>query len=280
MSGPPPGFDPSISRLPDPGPSAAPMVAMSGGGNSDILTTITILGESYRIRKVITAYPLLEEENRVLEAFLVDPNNHKIPDKTVFEFFYALATYNCEKEEGVLLNPKCEPVRAILRSTLLTAIRKQEPITPRPIITIPSVKWPLVKSESCSSFLLLDGLIKRRNKLNVDIYLCETDPTNPIPAEISECLLLLDGLLKRRNKLNVDINLCETDSTNPIPGELNECLLLLDGLLKRRNKLNVDINLCETDLTNPIPSGINDCVLLSDIPLKNRNKINSDIKIC
>ena len=48
MSSPPPGFDPSISRLPDPGPSAAPMVAMSGGGSgsssNNSLTTITILG--------------------------------------------------------------------------------------------------------------------------------------------------------------------------------------------------------------------------------------------
>ena len=241
MSGPPPGFDPSISRLPDPGPSAAPMVAMSGGGSgsssNNSLTTITILGESYKIRKVITAYPLLEEENRVLEAFLVDPNNHKIPDKTVFEFFYALATYNCEKEEGVLLNPKCEPVRAILRSTLLTAIKKQQP-KPEPTPNLEP------KPESCVSFLLFDEVLKRRNKLNVDIYLCDTtesDPTDPTDkTPINECLFLLDGLLKSRSKLNMDINLCErTETTSKI-----ECLLLLDRLLKRRNKLIVDVGIC------------------------------------
>jgi len=247
MNSPPPGFDPSISRLPDPGPSAAPMVAMSGGGsgssrNNNDLTTITILGESYRIRKVITAYPLLEEENRVLEAFLVDPDNHKIPDKTVFEFFYALATYNCEKEEGVLLNPKCEPVRAILRSTLLTTIKKQLKPTPTPELKL----QPEPKLESCVSFLLRDEVLKRRNKLNVNIYLCDTtqtdptDPTNKTPNDIKECLFLLDGLLKRRNKLNVDINLCQRiEQTSK-----TECLFLLDTLLKRRNKLNDDIRIC------------------------------------
>ena len=248
MSGPPPGFDPSISRLPDPGPSAAPMVAMSGGGsgssNNNSLITITILGESYRIRKVITAYPLLEEENRVLEAFLVDPDNHKIPDKTVFEFFYALATYNCEKEVGVLLNPKCEPVRAILRSTLLTAIKQQPRPTPKPEPNLEPT------AESCASFLLFDEVLKRRNKLNVDIYLYDTtesdstDPTDPTdPTDktpINECLFLLDGLLKSRSKLNMDINLCErTETTSKI-----ECLLLLDRLLKRRNKLIVDVRIC------------------------------------
>ena len=251
MSGPPPGFDPSISRLPDPGPSAAPMVAMSGGGSGsgNSLTTITILGESYRIRKVITAYPLLEDENRVLEAFLVDPDNHKIPDKTVFEFFYALATYNCEKEEGVLLNPKCEPVRAILRSTLLTAIKQQSKPESNPDPKPEPKPKPNPEPESCISFLLLNESLKRRNKLNVDIYLCErtqtdpTDPTNPTnktPNEIKECIFLLDALLKRRNKLNVDINLCQhIEQTSKI-----ECLFLLDTLLKRRNKLNIDVGIC------------------------------------
>ncbi len=54
------------------------------------------------------------------------------------------------------------------------------------------------------------------------------------------CLFLLVGLLKRRNKLNVDINLCQRiEHTSKI-----ECLFLLDTLLKRRNKLDIDISIC------------------------------------
>ena len=115
---PPAGYDPTVSSLPDPGASAVPMKVMMGGGSSSN-TTITILGESYRIRKEVK-YPLQDDERELLKAFQIDDNaEDTLGHEAIEGFFNALAENNCEKEEGVLLNPKCEPVRVVLRAAIM-----------------------------------------------------------------------------------------------------------------------------------------------------------------
>ena len=85
-------------------------------------TTVTILGEPYRIRSQIHTEPYEVDEERLLqEAFRIGPTQKRsLGPELLGKFFHALATYNCEREEGVLLNPKCEPVRAVLRASLMS----------------------------------------------------------------------------------------------------------------------------------------------------------------
>lgn len=100
---------------------------MRGGGinnennnnqNNNAITTVTILGNTYKIR-VNPSIDLTEDEKSLLDLFQVTPKiQETLGNDMIIDFFKALATYNCEKEEGVLLNPKCEPVRVILRAVL------------------------------------------------------------------------------------------------------------------------------------------------------------------
>ena len=180
---PPPGYDPNISNLPDPGANAVNIKPMMGGGlevNTD-KATVTILGEPYRVRKSVSS-PLEEEELRLLEAFHVEEKD--IPSDILFSFFHALTEYNCEKEQGVLLNPKCEPVRAILRSVLM-----KKALSEIDVIRQDENLGPLVN-------LLNEDTLRRRNKLNLAIEVAASAP----PGE-SVLDKILGGLLRERYKI-------------------------------------------------------------------------------
>jgi len=212
---PPPGYNPNISNLPDPGANAVnikPMMGGGGGVNTD-KTTVTILGEPYRIRKSVSA-PLEDEEVRLLEAFHVEEKD--IPSDILFSFFHALTEYNCEKEQGVLLNPKCEPVRAILRSVLMKKalneidlIRKDEKL------------GPLMN-------LLNEDILRRRNKFNLAAEVANMGPL---------VKLLNEDTLRRRNKFSLAI---EVAASAP-PGEsvLDE---ILGGIVRERYKISTGGN--------------------------------------
>ena len=159
MSQPPPGYDPTISALPV--VPDVPIKAMMGGmsemnesgavgtdkmdGLSETeKTTVIVLGEPYRIRKT-TEFPLEDEEERLLKAFQLSPKARKIlGDTMILNFFHALAEFSCDKEAGVLLNPKCEPVRAVLRAALMESFLENIPTN-----------------------LLDEDSLRRRNKLNI-----------------------------------------------------------------------------------------------------------------
>ena len=189
-SSPPPGYDPTVSSLPDPGAAAVPMKAMMGGGDASASgidsknTTVTILGEPYRIRKDVE-FPLEAEEERLLKVFLVGPEAQKrLGKEALLSFFHALTHYNCEKEEGVLLNPKCEPVRAILRAALMKSFLND----------VDSERekrnlGPLKK-------LLNEDELKRRNHVEVIEHLSNILPAPSAPEES-----VLDRLLKSINGL-------------------------------------------------------------------------------
>jgi hypothetical protein len=184
---PPAGYDPNVSNLPDPGANAVHIKPMMGGGNSTNDTskaTVTILGEPYRVRKSVS-FPLEEEEVRLLEAFHVTEKD--IPSDILFSFFHALTEYNCEKEQGVLLNPKCEPVRAILRSVLM-----KKALSEIDLLRGKENLEPLVK-------LLNEDTLRRRNKFNLAIDLAASAPLS------EESLLdkILGGLLRERYKIPI-----------------------------------------------------------------------------
>ena len=178
MSQPPPGYDPTISALPV--VPDVPIKAMMGGlreaieangegtngmseangmgetremsevvevGEKDKKTehtTVIVLGEPYRIRKN-TEFPLEDEEERLLKAFQLSPKARKTLGNTmILNFFHALVEFSCDKEAGVLLNPKCEPVRAILRAALMESFLENIPAN-----------------------LLDEDSLRRRNKLNI-----------------------------------------------------------------------------------------------------------------
>ena len=200
---PPSGYDPTVSSLPDPGAAAVPMKAMMGGGNTThndnksdnkSLTTITILGEPYRIRSQIKDYPLEDDEERLLKAFHVGPdeaNRKRIGKDTILSFFHAMANYNCEKEEGVLLNPKCEPVRAILRSAFMGDFLKN-----MDDIRAARNLGPLKE-------LLDEDLLKRRNKVDVLDNITDMVPSAPNKptSSLLDKILSTPSLLKERYKL-------------------------------------------------------------------------------
>lgn len=198
---PPPGYDPNVSNLPDPGANSVHIKPMMGGGmgsgmgsgissTEDSKTTVTILGEPYRVRKSV-GLPLEEEELRLLDAFHVTEKD--IPSDVLFSFFHALTEYNCEKEQGVLLNPKCEPVRAILRSVLM-----KKALSEIDLLREEGNLGPLVK-------LLNEDTLRRRNKFNLAAdVIAAVGVTNVTPsAPMGESLLdkILGGLLRERYKI-------------------------------------------------------------------------------
>ena len=194
---PPPGYDPNISNLPDPGANAVNIKPMMGGGlevNTD-KATVTILGEPYRVRKSVSS-PLEEEELRLLEAFHVEEKD--IPSDILFSFFHALTEYNCEKEQGVLLNPKCEPVRAILRSVLM-----KKALSEIDVIRQDENLGPLVN-------LLNEDTLRRRNKLNLAIEVAASAP----PGE-SVLDKILGGIVRERYKIP-ESNIAGIEDEDPI----------------------------------------------------------------
>jgi len=196
---PPSGYDPTVSSLPDPGASAVPMKAMMGGGNEKAasnnsdnksLTTVTILGEPYRIRSQIKDYPLEDDEERLLKAFHVDGDSrNRLGKDTIFSFFHALANYNCEKEEGILLNPKCEPVRAILRSAFMGDFLKN-----LDDIRAKRNLGPLKE-------LLDEDLLKRRNKVDILDNVVNILPSSSKTTSLLDKILSTPSSLKERYKI-------------------------------------------------------------------------------
>lgn len=196
---PPSGYDPTVSTLPDPGATAVPMKAMMGGGTIKQTSTVTILGEPYRIRSTVT-FPLEDEDERLLEAFQVGPDVQRILGQdAILGFFHALVTYNCEKEEGVLLNPKCEPVRAVLRAALMKGFLEdidgeREKRNMGPLANI-----------------LSEDMLKRRNKVDVIEHLSELLPSGK--SALNSILLSIDDtLLKERYHLQEDPTVPEIDT--------------------------------------------------------------------
>ena len=199
---PPPGYDPNVSNLPDPGANSVNIKPMMGGGignsnsssnsiTGDNKTTVVILGEPYRVRKSV-GLPLEEEELRLLDAFHVTEKD--IPSDILFSFFHALTEYNCEKEQGVLLNPKCEPVRAILRSVLM-----RKALSEIDLLRGEANLGPLVK-------LLNEDTLRRRNKFNLAadvIAAVGVADGMAASAPPGESILdkILEGLLRERYKI-------------------------------------------------------------------------------
>jgi hypothetical protein len=193
---PPPGYDPTLSSLPDPGAAAVPMKAMMGGGvernRTATYTTVTILGEPYRIRLDVQ-FPLEREEERLLDIFLLGPEaQRRFGKDALVSFFHALTHYNCEKEEGVLLNPKCEPVRAVLRAALMKSFLHD--------VDTQRGKRNLGPLRS----LLNEDMLKRRNHIEAIEHL-----TSILPGTTES---VLDRLLKHLHGLKERYKVIEDDT--------------------------------------------------------------------
>jgi hypothetical protein len=185
MASAPAGYDPTVSSLPDPGATAVPIKAMMGGGVDSKNTTVTILGEPYKIRKDVE-FPLQEEEERLLKVFLIGPEAQKrLGKEALLSFFHALTHYNCEKEEGVLLNPKCEPVRAVLRAALMKSF----------LDDVDALR--LNKNLGPLRNLLNEDDLKRRNHIEVIEHLSNILPSAPEDSVLDRLLKTMGGLKER-----------------------------------------------------------------------------------
>jgi hypothetical protein len=107
MSGPPPGFNATDSLLPDPGPSAAPIHVMRGGG----VQTIS------------------EEDKKLLEKYGLGDTGilkGKIDEKVKTEFLTQLKSGKCSVGTGdmVVLKKDCWAVSMVIRELLKAGIQR------------------------------------------------------------------------------------------------------------------------------------------------------------
>ena len=88
-------YDPTVSLLPDGGGTIKPM--MGGGNGGGNTATVTILGESYRIRKDIGMNAFNAEDEKLLSAFQIEGEiRESLGDELIRSFLHALANYNCD----------------------------------------------------------------------------------------------------------------------------------------------------------------------------------------
>jgi hypothetical protein len=109
MSGPPPGFNSNDSLLPDPGPSAAPIHVMRGGGGEAQATS--------------------EEDKNLLEKYGMGPEGilkGKIDEKVKAEFLKQLKSGKCSVGTGdmVILKKDCWAVSMVIRELLKAGIQR------------------------------------------------------------------------------------------------------------------------------------------------------------
>jgi hypothetical protein len=106
---PPPGYNPSASLLPDPGPSV-PIHSMSGGDGNNLLESF--IG------------PRTAEEERALSEFGLESNEKaQLSQDDIENFMTALGDDSCKTDIGVILKKECEGVRRILSKKLFNIIK-------------------------------------------------------------------------------------------------------------------------------------------------------------
>jgi hypothetical protein len=184
---PPPDYN-SRSLIPEAGGFIEPQ---RGGATHNV---VTILGNPYSVRTEINSGDNLEDdETAILELFHV--NKDSITDTQLVDFFNALTRFNCDKEYGVLLNPGCEPVRAVLRASLLKKSLKNTPIEellkPKPTPT----PQPLA--------LNMEDELKERGRIDEALSALLSKPVSPETSTLDK-LLLIEGELIERHRILED----------------------------------------------------------------------------
>jgi hypothetical protein len=165
-----------------------------GGATHNV---VTILGNPYSVRTEINSGDNLEDdETAILELFHV--NKDSITDTQLVDFFNALTRFNCDKEYGVLLNPGCEPVRAVLRASLLKKSLKNTPIEEllKPTPTPTPTPQPLAPN-------MEDDLKERGRIIDEALSVMLTNPVSPETSTLDK-LLLIEGELIERHRISED----------------------------------------------------------------------------
>jgi hypothetical protein len=105
---PPPGYNPSASLLPDPGPSV-PIHSMSGGDDTNPL-------------ELLIGSRTSEQEKALSEFGLESNEKAQLSKDDIEKFMTALGDDSCKTDIGVILKKECEGVRRILSKKLLNII--------------------------------------------------------------------------------------------------------------------------------------------------------------
>lgn len=186
---PPPDGYSSTSLLPVAGGVIEPQ---RGGATHNI---VTILGNPYSVRTEINNGDDLEDDERaILELFHV--NKDSITDSQLVDFFNALTRFNCDKEYGVLLNPGCEPVRAVLRASLLKKSLKNTPIEGL-------LESKLPEPQSQPSAHNMEDDLKERGRIDEALSGLLSKPVSPETSTLDK-LLLIEGELIERHRITED----------------------------------------------------------------------------